>query len=167
MKCTCNHQDFAGIGVALPNKVNEYKLRLLKEMGSNGYRCSHNPPTPELLDICDSLGLLVLDENRHLSSTEDGLRDLTTMLYRDRNNPSIFMWSMENEESIEGTATGTRILETMVATTHKIDPTRKVTAAMNHGRNNDGYAGVLDVVGYNYGDKQLAFSQTILIFTTC
>jgi beta-galactosidase len=154
---TCNHQDFAGIGVALPDKINWYKLKLLKEMGSNGYRCSHHPPTPELLDMCDSMGLLVLDENRHLSSSEEGLTDLTTMLYRDRNHPSIFMWSMENEEAIQGTVTGARILETLVQTTHKIDPSRKVTAAMNHARNDGGYADVLDVVGYNYGDKQLAY----------
>ena len=157
VKGSCNHQDFAGIGVALPNKVNWYKLKLLKEVGSNAYRCSHHPPTPELLDMCDSLGLLVLDENRMLSSTEGGLKDLTTMLYRDRNHPSIFMWSMENEEWIQGTVTGTRILETMVETTHKIDPTRPVTAAMNHGRNDNGYSDVLDVVGYNYGDKKLAY----------
>ena len=157
VKGTCNHQDFAGIGVALPDKINWYKLKLLKEMGSNGYRCSHHPPTPELLDMCDSMGLLVLDENRHLSSSEDGLTDLTTMLYRDRNHPSIFMWCMENEEWIQGTVTGTRILETLVTTTHKIDPTRPVTAAMNHARNEGGYADVLDVVGYNYGDKQLAY----------
>jgi len=157
VKGTCNHQDFAGIGVALPDKINWYKLKLLKEMGSNGYRCSHHPPTPELLDMCDSLGLLVLDENRYLSSSEEGLKDLTTMLYRDRNHPSIFMWSMENEEWIQGTVTGTRILETLVATAHKIDPSRKVTAAMNHARNDGGYANVLDVVGYNYGDKQLAY----------
>jgi len=157
VKGTCNHQDFAGIGVALPDKINWYKLKLLKEMGSNGYRCSHHPPTPELLNICDSLGLLVLDENRFLSSSDEGLKDLTAMLYRDRNHPSIFMWSMENEEGIQGTVTGTRILETLVATTHKIDPSRKVTAAMNHARNEGGYADVLDVVGYNYGDKQLAY----------
>src|ERR1035437_7623876 len=157
VKGTCNHQDFAGIGVALPNKINWYKLKLLKEMGSNGYRCSHHPPTPELLDICDSMGLLVLDENRHLSSSEKNLKDLETMLYRDRNHPSIFMWSMENEEAIQGTVTGARILETLVETTHRLDPTRKVTAAMNHARNDGGYADVLDVVGYNYGDKQLAY----------
>jgi len=157
VKGTCNHQDFAGIGVALPDKINWYKLKLLKEMGSNAYRCSHHPPTPELLDMCDSLGLLVLDENRFLSSSDESLKDLTTMLYRDRNHPSIFMWCMENEEGIQGTVTGTRILETLVATTHKIDPTRKVTAAMNHARNNGGYADVLDVVGYNYGDKGLAY----------
>lgn len=157
VKGTCNHQDFAGIGVALPDKVNWYKLKLLKEMGSNGYRCSHHPPTPELLDMCDSLGMLVLDENRHLSSSLENLNDLETMLYRDRNHPSIFMWSMENEEAIQGTVTGARILETMVETTHRIDPTRKVTAAMNHARNDGGYSDVLDVVGYNYGDKQLAY----------
>lgn len=157
VKGTCNHQDFAGIGVALPDKINWYKLKLLKEMGSNGYRCSHHPPTPELLDMCDSIGMLVLDENRHLSSSEDGLKDLSDMLYRDRNHPSIFMWSMENEEAIQGTLMGARILETMVETTHKIDPSRKVTAAMNHARNDGGYSDVLDVVGYNYGDKQLAY----------
>jgi len=157
VKGTCNHQDFAGIGVALPDKINWYKLKLLKEMGSNGYRCSHHPPTPELLDMCDSMGMLVLDENRHLSSSEENLEDLETLLYRDRNHPSIFMWSMENEEAIQGTVMGARILETMVATTHKIDPSRKVTAAMNHARNDGGYADALDVVGYNYGDKQLAY----------
>ncbi len=124
VKGTANHQDFAGVGVALPDKINEYKIKLLKEMGSNAYRCAHHPPTPELLDICDSLGMLVLDENRHLSSSEDALKDLTTILYRDRNHPSIFMWCMENEEWIQGTVTGTRILKTMVETTHRIDPTR-------------------------------------------
>lgn len=157
VKGTCNHQDFAGIGVALPDKINWYKLKLLKEVGSNAYRCSHHPPTPELLDMCDSMGLLVVDENRSLSSSEGGIKDLTTMLYRDRNHPSIFMWSMENEEWIQGTVMGTRILETLVATTHKIDPTRPVTAAMNHARNDGGYPEALDVVGYNYGDKQLAY----------
>jgi beta-galactosidase len=157
VKGTCNHQDFAGIGVALPDKINYYKLKLLKETGSNGYRGSHHPPTPELLDMCDSMGILVLDENRHLSSSDENLKDLETMLYRDRNHPSIFMWSMENEEAIQGTVMGTRILETMVETTHRIDPTRKVTAAMNHARNDGGYSDVLDVVGYNYGDKQLAY----------
>jgi beta-galactosidase len=154
IKGTANHQDFAGIGVALPDKINEYKIRLLKEMGCNGYRPAHHPPTPELLDICDRLGMLVLDENRILSSSENGLNDLSTLLYRDRNHPSIFMWCMENEEPIQGTLMGSRILETMVETTHRIDPARPVTSAMNHGWNSGGYSDVLDVVGYNYGDKR-------------
>ncbi|MDR7209857.1 beta-galactosidase GalA [Flavobacterium piscis] len=157
VKGTCNHQDFAGIGIALPDKINWYKLKVLKEMGSNAYRCTHHMPTPEVLDMCDSIGMLVLDENRHLSSSKDGLEDLSTMLYRDRNHPSIFMWSLENEEAMQGTVMGTRIMETMVQTAHKIDPSRKVTAAMNHARNDGGYADVLDVVGYNYGDKELAY----------
>lgn len=157
VKGTCNHQDFAGIGVAVPDKINWYKIKLLKETGSNAYRCTHHPPTPEVLDMCDSIGMLVLDENRHLSSSKDGLNDLYTMLYRDRNHPSVFMWSVENEEAIQGTVMGARILETMVEACHHIDPTRKVTAAMNHARNEGGYSDVLDVVGYNYGDKQLAY----------
>ncbi|MBN1396768.1 MAG: beta galactosidase jelly roll domain-containing protein, partial [Bacteroidetes bacterium] len=157
VKGTCNHQDFAGIGVALPDKINWYKLKLLKEMGSNGYRCSHHPPTPELLDMCDSIGFMVVDENRFLSSSEEGIKDLIDMLYRDRNHPSIFMWCMENEEWIQGTVMGSRILKTLVQITHKIDPTRPVTAAMNHARNDGGYGDALDVVGYNYGDKQLAY----------
>lgn len=157
VKGTANHQGFAGVGVALPDKLNDYKIKLLKEMGSNAYRCAHNPPSPEFLEACDRLGMLVLDENRLLSSSEEGLEDLKTMLYRDRNHPSIFMWSMENEEWIEGTVTGRRILQTMVETTHKIDPTRPVTAAMNHGRHENGYSDVLDVVGYNYGDKGMAY----------
>jgi beta-galactosidase len=156
IKGTCNHQDFAGVGVALPDKLNWYKLKLLKDVGCNGYR-THHPSTPELLNICDSMGMLVLSENRHLSSSEEGLDELKTMLYRNRNHPSVFMWSMENEEWIQGTVTGARILKTMVNITRKIDPTRPITAAMNHARNDGGYADVLDVVGYNYGDKQMAY----------
>jgi beta-galactosidase len=154
VKGTANHEDFAGLGVALPDKIIEYKIKLLKEMGSNGYRCAHNPPTRELLDACDRLGMLVLDENRILSGTEDNLRDLATLIYRDRNHPSVFMWCMENEEPIQGTKIGARIMETMVETAHSIDPSRPVTAAMNHGWNDEGYSDVLDVVGYNYGDKR-------------
>jgi len=174
IKGTANHQDFAGLGVALPDKINEYKIKLLKEMGSNGYRPAHNPPTPEVLDACDRLGLLVLDENRILSSTEDNLNDLETLIYRDRNHPSVFMWCMENEEPIQGTEIGARMMEKMVETTHRIDPTRPVTAAMNHGWNSGGYSDVLDVTGYNYGDKRSQyindhekFPQRKMFITEC
>jgi beta-galactosidase len=143
--------------VALPDKINEYRIKLLKEMGSNGYRSAHNPPTPELLNICDSLGMLVLDENRLLSSSEDDMKDLTTLILRDRNHPSVFMWSLENEESLEGNVTGTRILQTLVNTAHALDSTRPATAAMNHGWNDDGYSDVLDVVGYNYGQRGMQY----------
>ncbi|MFD1256891.1 beta-galactosidase GalA [Mucilaginibacter terrae] len=157
IKGTANHQDFAGVGVALPDKINEYKIKLLKEMGCNGYRSAHNAPNPELLHICDSLGMLVLDENRLLSSTEEGIKDLTTLVLRDRNHPSVMMWNLENEENLEGNVTGTRILQTLAATVHKLDPTRQVTAAMNHGWNEGGYSDVLDVVGYNYGQRGMQY----------
>lgn len=157
IKGTANHQDFAGVGVALPDKINEYRIRLLKEMGSNGYRTAHHPPTPELLDICDSLGMLVMDENRMLSSSRDGLEDLATLVLRDRNHPSVFMWSLENEETLEGTRMGARILRTMHNWVKKLDPTRPTVAAMNHGWNEGGYSDVPDVVGYNYGQRGMQY----------
>jgi beta-galactosidase len=157
VKGTANHQDFAGVGAALPDKLNGYKIKLLKEMGSNGYRCAHNPPTPELLDACDRLGMLILDENRIFSSTRDGLNDLTELLLRDRNHPSVFMWCMENEESVQGTVMGTRLVTTLVETTHRIDPTRPVTAAINNAWNEGGFSDALDVMGYNYGQRGMQY----------
>lgn len=157
IKGTSNHQDFAGVGVALPDKINEYRIRLLKEMGCNGYRTAHHPPTPELLDICDRMGMLVMNENRLLSSSEQGLKDLTTLIRRDRNHPCVFMWSLENEETLEGTKMGARILRTMHETAKQLDPTRLTVAAMNHGWNEGGYSDVPDVVGYNYGQRGMQY----------
>jgi len=153
IKGTCNHQDFAGVGVALSDRLNEYKIERLKEMGANAYRCSHHPPTPELLDACDRLGMMVMDENRKLDSSPEGIANLESMLYRDRNHPSIILWSMENEESLEGTEMGARVVHTLVQRTHQIDPTRPTIAAMHKGWNEGGYSDQLDVVGYNYGQR--------------
>lgn len=162
IKGTCNHQDFAGVGVALPDSLHAYKIDLLKEMGCNAYRCAHHPPAPELLDYCDRVGMLVMDENRKLDASPEGLRDLKRMLYRDRNHPSIILWGMENEEPLEGTVMGARILETLVRTTRRIDPTRPTTSAMNHGDLEGGYAEKLDVKGFNYGhnkDKDVRYHE--------
>ncbi|WP_019912116.1 beta-galactosidase GalA [Paenibacillus sp. HW567] len=153
IKGTCNHQDFAGMGVALPDSLIEYKLRLLKEMGSNAYRSAHHPPTPELLDMCDRIGMLVMDENRKLDSSPNGLSQLKRMLYRDRNHPSVIIWNLENEEVLEGTVTGMRILKTLAETARRVDPTRPTSAAMNHGWNENGYNDVVDITGYNYGHR--------------
>lgn len=153
IKGVCCHQDFAGTGVALPDSVIEYKIRLLKEMGCNAYRSAHHPASPQLLDICDREGLMVMDENRKLDSSQEGISDLKEMLMRGKNHPCIFLWGMENEEILEGTIMGTRILRTLTAVTHSIDPGRPVTASMNHGWNDGGYSQVLDVVGYNYGQR--------------
>ena len=138
----------------VPDSLIEYKLKLLKEMGCNAYRSAHHPPTPELLDICDRLGMMVMDENRKLDSSPNGLSQLKRLLYRDRNHPCVIIWSMENEEILEGTAMGARILKTLVDTTRRIDPTRPTLAAMNHGWNEGGYSDVADITGYNYGQRE-------------
>ena len=151
VKGTCNHQDFAGVGVALPDSLHEYKIKVLKGMGSNAYRCAHHPPAPELLDACDRLGMLVMDENRKLTSAKEGLEDLESMILRDRNHPSVFIWGMENEEPLEGTPMGARILDTLVRRSHQLDPTRLTTAAQNHGHVEGGYSAKVDVKGFNYG----------------
>jgi beta-galactosidase len=106
LKGTCNHQDHAGVGSALPDRLHEWRIEKLKAMGSNAYRTSHNPPAPELLDACDRLGMLVIDETRMMSSDEEGLSQLSRMIRRDRNHPSVILWSLGNEEPQQGTERG-------------------------------------------------------------
>jgi beta-galactosidase len=146
----CVHQDFAGVGIAMPDRVIEYRLQRLKECGCNAYRSAHHPPTPELLDSCDRLGILVLDENRLLESTQAGLAELESMMRRDRNHPSVFMWSLSNEESVAGTPKGRRLYRTMVDHARKLDPTRPLTSATAGGKDDAAYIDIADVAGYNY-----------------
>jgi beta-galactosidase len=150
LKGTCNHQDHAGVGAALPDAIQYYRIQQLKEMGSNAYRTSHNPPTPELLEACDALGMLVLDETRMFSSEAEGLSQLERMIRRDRNHPCIVAWSIFNEEwGEQGTERGARLAATMKAAAHRLDPTRPVTAAMD-GAWGGPVTPVLDVQGCNY-----------------
>ncbi|MHB8614837.1 MAG: beta-galactosidase GalA [Candidatus Acidiferrales bacterium] len=149
VKGTCNHQDHAGVGSALPDRIQYFRIERLKEMGANAYRTSHNPPTPALLDACDRLGMLVMDETRMMSSDKEGLSELERMMRRDRNHPSIFLWSLGNEEPEQGTPRGARIAATMKRLARHIDPTRPVTVAMN-GHWGAGYSKVVDVQGFNY-----------------
>jgi beta-galactosidase len=147
---TCNHQDHAGVGSALPDALQDFRIRKLKEMGSNAYRTSHNPPTPELLDACDRLGMLVLDETRPMTSSPEGVSQLTRMVRRDRNHPSIIAWSIGNEEqNQQGEPRGARIARSMRRVIETLDNTRPLTAAMDGGWG-DGISPVLDVVGFNY-----------------
>ena len=95
--------------------VGAHGLERLKEMGSNAYRTSHNPPTPELLDACDRLGMLVMDETRMMSSNPEGLAQFENLVRRDRNHPSVFMWSMGNEEGTANSKRGVGILTAMNA----------------------------------------------------
>ncbi len=149
LKGTCNHQDHAGVGAALPDALQDFRIRKLKEMGCNAYRTSHNPPTPELLDACDRLGMLVLDETRMMSSTDEGLSQLERMILRDRNHPSVFAWSIGNEEPEQGTERGAREAQTMKRRAHELDPTRLITEAMNGGWGK-GLSAVVDIQGFNY-----------------
>jgi beta-galactosidase len=128
LKGTNNHQDHAGVGTAMPDELQYFRIKALKAMGSNAYRCSHHPPTPELLDACDQLGMLVIDENRLMGTTGQPFSDLEKMVKRDRNHPSIICWSIGNEEwAIENNSTGARIATTMQAFTKSLDSTRPVT----------------------------------------
>jgi beta-galactosidase len=153
LKGTCNHQDHAGIGAALPDAVQYYRVRKLQEMGCNSLRTSHNPPTPELLDACDELGMLVFDETRMMSSNPEGLNQFGNVVRRDRNRPCVFMWSMGNEEGQANTDKGLKILTAMKALAYQLDGSRPVSIAPIRAI---GVGGLVecDVMGYNYQDPQ-------------
>lgn len=150
LKGTNNHQDHAGVGTAIPDALQEFRIRRLKEMGCNAYRCAHNPPTPELLDACDRLGMLVLDENRLMGSSPEQMQQLERMILRDRNHPCVIAWSLGNEEwAIEGNIKGARIASAMQDFARRLDPTRRITVASSGGWGN-GVSAVIDVMGFNY-----------------
>jgi beta-galactosidase len=152
---TCNHQDHAGVGSALPDRIQSYRIEKLKEMGSNAYRSSHNPPTAELLDACDRLGMIVMDETRTMDSTPRALAELEALVRRDRNHPSIVLWSVGNEEPEQATGRGARIVTTMKRLIRRLDPTRPVTEAMNFGFGGNGVSSVVDVQGFNYNEREI------------
>ena len=146
---TCNHQDHAGVGTAIPDRLQAWRLEQLQAMGSNACRTSHNAPTPELLADCDRLGILVMDENRRMDLLPDTLRDLANQIRRDRNHPSVFMWSLGNEEPMQGSDPGLKICTGLREVVRGLDTTRPCTVAMN-GEWGKGFSKVLDVQGFNY-----------------
>ena len=142
------HQDHAGVGSAIPEALMAWRIKQLKKFGCNAYRSSHNPMTPALLDICDREGILVIDENRLSGINGEHLRLLENMIRRDRNHPSVILWSDGNEEwGMENTVQGTRIAAAMREHTRLLDPTRHSTIANAGG--SEMIKG-LDVVGFNY-----------------
>jgi beta-galactosidase len=148
---TNNHQDHAGVGSALPDYLQYYRISLLKEMGVNAYRTSHNAPTPELLDACDSLGMLVLDEQRLLNSSPEYIDQFERLIRRDRNHASVFLWSIGNEEGwIQTTSIGKRIAQTLIAKQKELDPTRTSIYAADLGNTFNGVNEVIPVRGFNY-----------------
>lgn len=151
----CNHQDHAGVGVAVPDALWDFRLRRLKEMGVNAYRCAHNPPAKEFLDAADRIGMLVIDESRNFNPTPEYVRQLEWMVRRDRNHPSVFMWSVFNEEPMQGTAQGYEMVRRLSAAVKRLDTTRPVTAAQNGALVTEPNASMAaDVAGINYQHDQ-------------
>jgi len=144
------HQDHAGVGSAIPDELQSYRIGILKDMGSNAIRCSHNPATPEMLDACDRLGMLVLDENRLQGINHEHFGALERMIHRDRNHPCIVAWSLGNEEwAIESNIKGERITSTMQQYARTLDSTRMFTVAVSGGCGY-GSSESVELMGFNY-----------------
>ncbi len=168
----CIHPDAGSLGTAVPDQSYLRRLKIIKEYGVNAIRCSHNPPGPEFLDMCDSLGFVVIDEafdkwkagyyGKYFD--EWWQKDMDAMLLRDRNHPSIVLWSIGNEtmEQFSRTDEGANRAIMLRDYVRKVDPTRLVTAAIAPGNvsdriyNKNGFNEALDVVGYNYQEPWLA-----------
>ncbi len=151
LKGTCNHQDMAGVGAALPDALQYFRIAKLKEFGDNAYRTSHNPPTPELLEACDHLGMIVMDESRLLGSDSENLKKWEEQIRRDRNHASVGIWSVANEEFVvQSTPQAANVTRTMQDLVKRLDPTRPVTYAAPQGDTFDGINGVIEVRGWNY-----------------
>ena len=142
------HQDAAGVGAAVPDALWVWRIKQLKKYGFNAIRTSHNPVSPALLDICDSLGMYVLEETRLMGTNDAQLEPLRKMIERDRHHPCIILWGIGNEEwGIEWKDKGERIARTMTEFCHGIDPTRPVIVASSSGPE---ILKGTDVAGYNY-----------------
>ncbi len=156
IKGVCVHDDFAGVGGAMSRSVIRHKIYLLKQWGCTGYRSSHNPPSPYLLEACDDYGLLVMDEVRMMSTSDEYMQQMTDLIKRDRNHPSVFLWSIGNEEmAVHGTMTGVRIVNHLQRVAHSLDDTRLCTYANNaHWRSmteyHEEHGMHIDVFGFNY-----------------
>ncbi len=153
---TCNHQDHAGVGAAVPDRLQWFRAAVLREMGCNAVRTSHNMPTPEWVEACDRMGMMMMCETRQMSSSPEGLAQLEAMVKRYRNSPSIIIWSIGNEEwhmQSDMAEQGEKVGATMVRRCHELDPTRVVSAAVN-GDNKQGVSDALDILGFNYDLKR-------------
>lgn len=166
----CMHHDLGPLGAAINIRAMERQLEILKSMGINGIRTSHNPPAPEWLDLCDKMGFIVMDEafdvwtwdkentpyNYNLYFDEWHKRDLSDMIIRDRNHPSVMMWSIGNEIPEQGGGTadtvGRKITRDLVNIIKELDNTRPVTAGLNGASNENNLylANALDIIGVNY-----------------
>lgn len=160
----CDHHDLGCLGAAFNDRAMQRKLEILKSAGVNAIRTSHNPPAPELLDLCDRMGLLVVDEafdlwqvaknpfDYHLDYAAWHIRDLSDMVLRDRNHPSIILWSIGNEIPEQRMPEGGKMAAELSAIVKKYDITRFVTSACDNivGADKNGFVDALDIAGINY-----------------
>ncbi len=170
MNGVCLHENGGCVGAAVPIAVWKYRLKKLKAMGCNAIRTAHNPPAQEFLDLCDKMGFLVMDEafdeweagkrkyGYHIYFDKYGKQDLTSILMRDRNHPSIVLWSAGNEVPDQKTNKGVKTLRALIDICHRLDPTRPVTTACDDiaadgGATKLSFLNELDIVGYNYVDR--------------
>lgn len=164
LKGMCLHQDCGSLGVAVPEEFWHRRLSALKEFGCNAIRCSHNPPSPEFLDICDELGLLVIDEafdkwkSGYYAPFYDDCAagDIADMVRRDRNHPSVIVWSIGNEvsEAWNSDDVGVERARTLNKIVKRLDSTRPTLVACQQGFN-DKFGEVTDLVGYNYLEPRM------------
>ena len=168
IKGVCMHHDLGALGAAFNYRAAERQLQILKEMGCNAIRTSHNPPAPEFLNLCDKMGFLVMDEafdmwqkkknkyDYYQDFKEWHERDLNDMVLRDRNHPSIFMWSIGNEIREQFDSTGIVLTKELVKIVKGLDPTRPVTSALTEtdtAKNFIYQSNALDVIGWNYNQQ--------------
>lgn len=146
----CMHEDCGLTGKAVPENIQKYKISLIKEMGANGYRCSHYPQSRAIMDALDEQGLIALAETRWFDSSEFGLRELEFLIKANRNRPSVYCWSIGNEESLFKSDEGRRIFKRMKAFAERLDPTRPITAAVDKEPGKAVVQSEVDIVGVNY-----------------
>lgn len=171
----CDHHDLGCLGAAINTRALQRQLEILKSFGCNAIRTSHNPPAPELLDLCDHMGFIVMDEafdmwkkgktkfDYHLEWDQWHKRDLEDMVLRDRNHPSIFLWSIGNEIWEQGDSAGAQIAWDLRNIVRSLDTTRPITSACNDGSANNFIikSNALDVVGINYNQQLYADLPTL------
>ncbi len=146
----CGHADCGLMGKAVPDNIHRYKVALMKQMGANGYRTSHYPQAEALMDALDENGFIVMAETRWFDSSDEGKAQLEMLMKRDRNRPSVFFWSLGNEEFHHATETGRRIVKNLLAFAKKLDDTRMIMTAVDRTPANAAVLEELDVVGVNY-----------------
>ncbi|PZO73684.1 MAG: beta-galactosidase [Sphingomonas hengshuiensis] len=151
LKGVCLHQDHAGVGVAVPDALLEWRLQRMKDTGVNAIRCSHNAQAPEFYRLCDRMGFVVMDENRIFNPAPENMAQLEWLVRAHRNHPCIVLWSVFNEEPMQGTEAGVEMVRRMAARVHALDGSRPVTAAMNGSfYDPQNVSSVVDVMGFNY-----------------